>query len=114
LPCAAPAGRWITRWAWAPASPTRRRTSISPPSPPPPPAASPLRVYTTTHLTDHKFYTLMHDYVYRLSVAFQNTAYNQCTQTSFYIGPEMDTNIPVPNNDYVNGTPLPDFTEEID
>ena len=72
-----------------------------------------LRVYTTTHLTDHKFYTLMHDYVYRLSVAFQNTAYNQCTQTSFYIGPEMDTNIPVPNNDYVNGTPLPDFTEEI-
>ena len=73
-----------------------------------------LRVYTTTHLTDHKFYTLMHDYVYRLSVAFQNTAYNQCTQTSFYIGPEMDTNIPVPNNDYVNGTPLPDFTEEID
>lgn len=73
-----------------------------------------LRIYTTTDLTNHKFYTLMHDYVYRLSVAFQNTAYNQCTQTSFYIGPEMDTNIPVPNNDYVGGTSLPDFTEEID
>ena len=56
----------------------------------------------------------MHDYVYRLSVAFQNTAYNQCTQTSFYIGPEMDENIPVPNNDYVRGADLPDFTEEIE
>lgn len=72
-----------------------------------------LRIYTTTHLTDYKFYTLMHDSVYRTSVAFQNTAYNQCTQTGFYIGPEMDTNIPVPENDYVRGKLIPEFTEEI-
>lgn len=72
-----------------------------------------LRIYTTTHLTDHKFYTLMHDSVYRTSVAFQNTAYNQCTQTGFYIGPEMDTNLPVPENDYVRGKILPEFTEDI-
>lgn len=72
-----------------------------------------LRVYTTTELTDHKFYTLMHDSVYRTSVAFQNTAYNQCTQTGFYIGPEMDE-LPVPDNDYVRGEILPEFTEEID
>ncbi len=73
-----------------------------------------LRIYTTTDVTHHKFYTLMHDHVYRLSVAFQNTAYNQCTQTGFYIGPEMDENIPVPNNEYVNGVNIPDFTEDID
>ncbi len=30
-----------------------------------------LRIYTTTDLTDHKFYTFMHDSVYRLSVAFK-------------------------------------------
>ncbi|MGN0148802.1 MAG: rhamnogalacturonan lyase, partial [Clostridia bacterium] len=72
-----------------------------------------LRIYTTTDITNHKFYTLMHDSVYRLSVAFQNTAYNQCTQTGFYIGPEMDKP-PVPLNDYVRGEELPDFTEEIE
>ncbi len=73
-----------------------------------------LRIYTTTDVTNHKFYTFMHDSVYRLSVAFQNTAYNQCTQTSFYIGPEMDEKIPVPDNQYVRGANLPDFTEDID
>ena len=46
-------------------------------------------------------------------VAFQNTAYNQCTQTGFYIGPEMDKP-PVPNNEYVRGINIPDFTEDID
>lgn len=72
-----------------------------------------LRIYMSTDLTDHKFYTFMHDSVYRLSVAFQNTAYNQCTQTGFYIGPEMEKP-PVPNNEYVRGAVLPDFTEDID
>ena len=71
-----------------------------------------LRIYTTTDLTEHKFYTFMHDSVYRLSVAWQNTAYNQCTQTGFYIGDDMGE-IPVPDHDYVNGEPLPDFTEDV-
>lgn len=48
-----------------------------------------LRIYTTTAMTDHRFYTFMHDYVYRLGVAWQNTAYNQPPHTSFYIGPDM-------------------------
>ena len=73
-----------------------------------------LRIYTTTDLTDHKFYTLMHDSLYRCSVAFQNTAYNQCTQTGFYIGPDMEGMPPVPENEYVMGTPMPDLTEDID
>ncbi len=48
-----------------------------------------LRVYTTTDITEHRFYTFMHDYVYRLGIAWQNTAYNQPPHTSFYIGPDM-------------------------
>ena len=48
-----------------------------------------LRIYTTTIPTDRRQYTLMHDPVYRLSVAWQNVAYNQPTQTGFYMGDGM-------------------------
>jgi rhamnogalacturonan endolyase len=44
-----------------------------------------LRIFTTTIPTDYRFVTFMHDPVYRLSVAWQNVAYNQPTQTSFYM-----------------------------
>ncbi len=59
-----------------------------------------LRIYTTTDITEHRFYTFMHDYVYRLGIAWQNTAYNQPPHTSFYIGPDMKR-IPIPNNFYI-------------
>jgi rhamnogalacturonan endolyase len=48
-----------------------------------------LRIYTTTIPTEHRFTTLMHDPVYRLSVAWQNVAYNQPTHTGFYLGEGM-------------------------
>jgi rhamnogalacturonan endolyase len=48
-----------------------------------------LRIFTTTIPTDRRFYTLMHDPVYRLSVAWQNVAYNQPTQPDFYFGEGM-------------------------
>jgi rhamnogalacturonan endolyase len=48
-----------------------------------------LRIFTTTTLTDRRFYTFMHDPVYRLSVAWQNVAYNQPTQPGFYMGDGM-------------------------
>ena len=48
-----------------------------------------LRIYTTTIPTDHRFYTFMHDPIYRLSVAWQNVAYNQPTQPGFYMGDGM-------------------------
>ncbi len=48
-----------------------------------------LRIYTTTIPTAHRFYTLMHDPIYRLSVAYQNVGYNQPTQTGFYLGDGM-------------------------
>lgn len=45
-----------------------------------------LWVYTTTIPTEHRFVTLMHDPVYRLSVAWQNVGYNQPPHTSYYMG----------------------------
>lgn len=48
-----------------------------------------LRIYTTTALTNHRIYTLMHDPIYRLSVAWQNVAYNQPPHTGFFLGDGM-------------------------
>lgn len=48
-----------------------------------------LRIFTTTIPTKHRFYTFMHDPQYRLSIAWQNVAYNQPPHTSFYIGDDM-------------------------
>ena len=48
-----------------------------------------LRIYTTTIPTKYRFYTFMHDSQYRLSIAWQNVAYNQPPHTSFYIGDDM-------------------------
>ncbi|AIQ75296.1 rhamnogalacturonate lyase [Paenibacillus odorifer] len=52
---------------------------------------SALRIYTTTNITTNKIYTLMHDPVYRLSIAWQNTAYNQPPHTGFFLGNGMPT-----------------------
>lgn len=48
-----------------------------------------LRLYTTTMPTAHRLYTLMHDPQYRLSIAWQNVAYNKPPHTSFYLGHKM-------------------------
>ncbi|MDA0712221.1 MAG: rhamnogalacturonan lyase, partial [bacterium] len=48
-----------------------------------------LRIYTTSSPTTHRFRTLMHDPVYRLGIAWQNTAYNQPPHTGFYLGEAM-------------------------
>ncbi|MFC4006883.1 rhamnogalacturonan lyase [Nonomuraea purpurea] len=50
-----------------------------------------LRVYSTTTPTDRRIYTLMHDPLYRVSVAWQNTAYNQPPHTGFFLGDGMPT-----------------------
>jgi rhamnogalacturonan endolyase len=55
-----------------------------------------LRVFTTPIPTDKKFYTLMHDPQYRLSIAWQNVAYNQPPHTGFHFGEGMK-NPPKPN-----------------
>jgi len=48
-----------------------------------------LRLFTTTLPAGRRLPTLMHDPVYRLSVAWQNVGYNQPTQTGFYLGEGM-------------------------
>nr|WP_302597437.1 RICIN domain-containing protein [uncultured Cellulosilyticum sp.] len=53
--------------------------------------SSALRIYMTTAVTDYRYYTFMHDPVYRLGIAWQNVAYNQPPHTSFYIGPNHTT-----------------------
>jgi len=55
-----------------------------------------LRIYTTITPTTHRLYTLMHDPHYRLSVAWQNTAYNQPPHLGFYLGDGVDK-APIPN-----------------
>lgn len=48
-----------------------------------------LRIFSTTITTPHRFYTLMHDPQYRLSIAWQNVAYNQPPHTGFHLGEGM-------------------------
>ena len=48
--------------------------------------SSALRIYSTTHNTDIRLFTFMHDIQYRTSVAAENTAYNQPPHTSFFLG----------------------------
>lgn len=48
-----------------------------------------LRIYTTTDVTTMRIYTLMHDPVYRLGIAWQNVAYNQPPHTGFFMGSGM-------------------------
>jgi hypothetical protein len=49
-----------------------------------------LRIYTTDAATDIRLRTLMHDPVYRQSVARENVAYNQPPHPGFYIGVGME------------------------
>ncbi|MBE5840814.1 MAG: rhamnogalacturonan lyase [Butyrivibrio sp.] len=51
---------------------------------------SALRIYTNTDITEHKLYTPMDDIMYRVSVAWQNTCYNQTGYTSYYYASDMD------------------------
>ena len=64
-----------------------------------------LRIFTTTIPTEHRLPTLMHDPQYRLSIAWQNVAYNQPPHTGYYLGPGMQ---PPPSGSHApreNGSP---------
>ncbi|MEV6003290.1 rhamnogalacturonan lyase [Streptomyces griseomycini] len=50
-----------------------------------------LRIYSTPHDTDTRITTLLHDTLYRTSLAWQNTGYNQPPHTGFFIGADMPT-----------------------
>ena len=49
-----------------------------------------MRIYSTTDKTDIRLYTLMHNPQYRLSIAWQNVAYNQPPHVSYYLGYGME------------------------
>ncbi|MBR6998147.1 MAG: hypothetical protein IKI19_05005, partial [Prevotella sp.] len=51
-----------------------------------------LRLYVSTIPIDHRINCLMEDIPYRLSVAAENTAYNQPPETGFYLGPDKTIN----------------------
>ncbi len=59
-----------------------------------------LRIFTTSIPTQHRFYTLMHDPQYRLSIAWQNVSYNQPPHTGFYLGAGMKK-LPKPNVSFI-------------
>ncbi|MEE6263707.1 rhamnogalacturonan lyase family protein [Plantactinospora sonchi] len=50
-----------------------------------------LRIYSTPNPTNVRIHTLMHDPMYRVAIAWQNTAYNQPPHPSFFIGNGMST-----------------------
>nr|WP_244719332.1 rhamnogalacturonan lyase [Gracilibacillus caseinilyticus]UOQ48592.1 rhamnogalacturonan lyase [Gracilibacillus caseinilyticus] len=48
-----------------------------------------LRIFTTTISTDYRLPTLMHDSVYRMGIAWQNTTYNQPPHLGYYLGEDI-------------------------
>jgi hypothetical protein len=49
-----------------------------------------LRIYHTIIPTNHRFYTFMHDPLYRVAVAWQHAAYNQPPHISFYMADRVE------------------------
>ncbi|NCB84363.1 MAG: T9SS type A sorting domain-containing protein [Bacteroidia bacterium] len=49
-----------------------------------------VRIYLTTVPTTYRFHTFLEDPVYRMSVVYQNVAYNQPTHTGFYFGSDLE------------------------
>jgi rhamnogalacturonan endolyase len=66
-----------------------------------------LRIYTTTTPTTRRLYTLMHDPIYRMSVATENVAYNQPPEPGIYIGPNMTLPQAQPKIKYYGTGPIP-------
>ena len=59
--------------------------------------SSAIRIFTSTEVTSHKLYTLLHDKQYRAELARQQTGYNQPTYTGFYLASDTDfANVPLP------------------
>lgn len=67
-----------------------------------------LIIFTTTTPTSRRMYTLMHDKMYRLGVAWQNVGYNQPPDLSFYFGGGMGTP-PTPNITLKSASALPEL-----
>ncbi len=73
---------------------------------------SKLIIFTTNVPTTRRMYTLMHDKMYRLGIAWQNVAYNQPPDLSFYFGGGMGTP-PTPNITLKSALDDSEIAEEI-
>jgi len=62
-----------------------------------------LRIYTSTMNTMRRLVTLMHDPVYRVAVAWQNSSYNQPPHPGYYIASDMDFPPPALNVAVIGG-----------
>jgi len=70
-----------------------------------------LLLFTTNIPSPYRIYTLMHDTQYRTAIAWQNSAYNQPPNPSFFLGTSMKT-APVPNIVYAGPVPTFRFPEK--
>jgi len=70
-----------------------------------------LIIFTSNIPTTRRMYTLMHDKMYRLGIAWQNVGYNQPPDLSFYFGGGMDTP-PTPNITLKSASEIPDIIQE--
>ena len=68
--------------------------------------SSKIQIYTTTTSTTNRLFTLMHDPVYRLAIAWQNAAYNQPPHLGFYIGGGL-ANVTQPDSSTVKYASVP-------
>lgn len=55
-----------------------------------------LRIYTTTDVTKHRNYTLMHDKQYRQAIYWQMNGYNQPPHVSYFLGNAEGITVPPP------------------
>jgi len=73
-----------------------------------------LRIYTSTMATTRRLVTLMHDPVYRVAVAWQNSSYNQPPHPGYYIASDMDIPPPALKVAVVGGTtPTPSSSSSV-
>lgn len=56
-----------------------------------------INIFTTTIPSPHRVYTLMHDPVYRLSIAWQNVAYNQPPHLGYFLPDAVKKGITQPD-----------------
>lgn len=67
--------------------------------------SSELRIFSTTIPTEYRLPTLMHDSVYRMGIAWQNTTYNQPPHLGYYLGEDirekvLSNDLDLPEVDY--------------
>ena len=64
---------------------------------------STINIYTTNTITTYAVPTLMHDHVYRMGVAWQNSSYNQPPHLGYYLPDMFDKNYGIYSQAFIDG-----------